>query len=64
MNHLQALFPMIEKALGDAGISKKELELIAVSTGPGLIYRHKNRNGCGKNDGAGPGPADGGCADA
>lgn len=35
MNHLQALFPMIEKALGDAGISKKELELIAVSTGPG-----------------------------
>ena len=35
MNHLQALFPMTEKALGDAGISKKELELIAVSTGPG-----------------------------
>ena len=23
MNHLQALFPMIEKALGDAGISSK-----------------------------------------
>lgn len=35
MNHLQALFPMIEKALGDAGISKKDLELVAVSIGPG-----------------------------
>lgn len=35
MNHLQALFPMIEKALSDAGISKKELEMIAVSIGPG-----------------------------
>lgn len=35
MNHLQALFPMTEKALADAGISKKELELIAVSIGPG-----------------------------
>lgn len=35
MNHLQALFPMTEKVLSDAGISKNELEMIAVSIGPG-----------------------------
>ena len=35
MNHLQALFPMMEKVLASAGISKNELEMIAVSIGPG-----------------------------
>lgn len=35
MNHLQALFPMTQSALEKAGVSKNELEVIAVSTGPG-----------------------------
>lgn len=35
MNHLQALFPMTQRALKRAGVSKDELEAVAVSTGPG-----------------------------
>ena len=35
MNHLQALFPMIQQALEQAGIRKNELKTIAVAAGPG-----------------------------
>jgi tRNA threonylcarbamoyl adenosine modification protein YeaZ/ribosomal-protein-alanine acetyltransferase len=35
MNHLQALFPMIKRVLEKAGITKNELEAVAVSIGPG-----------------------------
>lgn len=35
MNHLQALFPMIARALARSGIQKTELERIAVAVGPG-----------------------------
>lgn len=35
MNHLQALFPMTQRVLKRAGVSKDELEAAAVSIGPG-----------------------------
>src|SRR2546423_6013533 len=35
--HLQHLFPLISRALGDAGASWGDIERIAVTAGPGLI---------------------------
>jgi N6-L-threonylcarbamoyladenine synthase len=35
--HLQHLFPLVERALGDAGRSWPDVESIAVTSGPGLI---------------------------
>jgi N6-L-threonylcarbamoyladenine synthase len=35
--HLQHLFPLVERALGDAGAEWKDVESIAVTTAPGLI---------------------------
>ncbi|MBV8518145.1 MAG: tRNA (adenosine(37)-N6)-threonylcarbamoyltransferase complex transferase subunit TsaD [Acidobacteria bacterium] len=35
--HLQHLFPLVERALGDAGASWSDLESVAVTTAPGLI---------------------------
>jgi len=35
--HLQHLFPLVTKALADAGLSSSDVEAIAVTSGPGLI---------------------------
>ena len=35
--HLQHLFPLVERALGDAGSAWSDVESIAVTAGPGLI---------------------------
>lgn len=35
MNHLQSLFPMISRVLEAAGVSKADIDLVAVSKGPG-----------------------------
>lgn len=35
--HLQHLFPLVERALGDAGVEWKRVQSIAVTSGPGLI---------------------------
>ncbi len=35
--HMVNLFPVIDSALGEAGVNKQDLELIAVTRGPGLI---------------------------
>jgi N6-L-threonylcarbamoyladenine synthase len=35
--HLQHLFPLARRALGDAGVEWKDVETIAVTAGPGLI---------------------------
>lgn len=35
--HLEAIIPALEKALKEAGVTKKEIDLIAVAKGPGLI---------------------------
>ncbi|MFA6748157.1 MAG: tRNA (adenosine(37)-N6)-threonylcarbamoyltransferase complex transferase subunit TsaD, partial [Aminobacterium sp.] len=37
--HLEAILPLVHKALGDAGITKpaQELSLVAVTAGPGLM---------------------------
>ena len=35
--HLQHLFPLVERALGDAGAQWSDVESIAVTAGPGLI---------------------------
>jgi N6-L-threonylcarbamoyladenine synthase len=35
--HLQHLFPLVERALGDAGSTWTDVESIAVTSGPGLI---------------------------
>ena len=35
MNHLQALFPMIQETLEEAGLEKKQLDMIAAAVGPG-----------------------------
>ncbi len=35
MSHLQRLLPIVQEALSEAGITKEELSLIAVSAGPG-----------------------------
>jgi len=35
--HLQHLFPLVERALGDARVSWSEVDSIAVTAGPGLI---------------------------
>jgi N6-L-threonylcarbamoyladenine synthase len=35
--HLQHLFPLVERALGDAGVPWSDVDSIAVTSGPGLI---------------------------
>src|SRR5512132_757110 len=35
--HLQHLFPLVDRALGDAGAAWEDIESIAVTAGPGLI---------------------------
>src|ERR1051326_5424511 len=35
--HLQHLFPLVRRALGDAGAAWSDVETIAVTAGPGLI---------------------------
>lgn len=35
--HLKHLFPLIRRALGDAGVSWSDIDVIAVTSGPGLI---------------------------
>ena len=35
--HLQHLFPLVDRALVDAGLSSADIEAIAVTSGPGLI---------------------------
>lgn len=36
-NHVMAILPVIEKALGDAGVTPEDLDLVAVTVGPGLV---------------------------
>ena len=35
--HLTALVPVVERALGDAGVRREQVEAIAVTKGPGLV---------------------------
>ena len=35
--HLEAMLPTIERALGDAGVGLPEVDVIAVTAGPGLV---------------------------
>ena len=35
--HVTALVPVVERALGDAGVAKRELDAVAVTNGPGLV---------------------------
>jgi N6-L-threonylcarbamoyladenine synthase len=35
-HHLEAILPVIDQALSEAGVSHKELDLVAVTSGPGL----------------------------
>lgn len=35
--HIEAIFPVIDKALKDAGAAAADIDLIAVTHGPGLI---------------------------
>lgn len=35
--HLENIYPVVEKALADAGVTLDDIDLLAVTTGPGLI---------------------------
>lgn len=35
--HLEALVPVVKEALGEAGVSLREIDLVAVTAGPGLV---------------------------